>query len=561
MERAMQRRSFFTAVLTIRPMASTALLLALVLSSTSIWAQSEVRFLPEANSASTPDTALAQVLDQGQTLEAQRRWGEALSYYEKALREHPGQPVLEARLDLARLHFDLTRRYNDRSFRHSLTGLSITQVLDQYTEVMVKISSYYVGAPDWRALIDRGTTALDVALEDRLFREQNLPRTSNEDVATFRRELAAHVRQANIQSRHDARRLVAEVAQMGHSRLGLTPAAVVLEYLCGATSGLDPYSAYLTADQLREVYSQIDGNFVGLGVELKTSDGALLLVNIITGSPAERSGLVAGEKIIAVDGFTTAKLHTDEAAARLQGAEGTTVEVTVKGLDGQVRNVRVRREHVEVPSIESTAIIDQDYGIGYFKLTSFQKTTVRDLDAALWNLHRQGMRSLVIDLRGNPGGLLTASVEASDRFLTGGGIVSTKGRNPQEDFNYAAHKPGTWQVPLVVLIDGDSASASEIFAGAMRDNRRATLVGARSYGKGSVQGIFPLSQGGAGVRLTTASFYSPQGRPISKVGVQPDIVVRHAYKATDGGVSNQAAGKDATLEAAVRAARSQLASR
>lgn len=555
------RRSFFSArglsVGIFRHSIALAILLA-ALSVSTVRAQSQVRFLPEGANSASP---VAQVLDKGQTLESQRRWGEALTYYEEALREYPDQPALEARMELARLHFDLARRYTDRSFRDSLTGLSVAQALDQYTEVTTKIASYYVETPDWRKLVDRGTTALDVALEDRSFRETNLPRTTNEEIAAFRHELAQRVPRASIQSRQDARRIVAEVAQLAHQRMGLVPTAVVLEYLCGATSSLDPYSAYLTADQLKEVYSQIDGNFVGLGVELKTSDGALLLVNIIAGSPAERAGLLAGERIIAVDGFTTAKLNTDEAASRLQGAEGTTVEVTVLGLDRQVRNVKVRREHVEVPSIEGIRIVDADYGIGYFRLTSFQKTTVRDLDAALWNLHRQGMRSLIIDLRGNPGGLLTASVEAADRFLEAGGIVSTRGRNPQEDFNYASHKPGTWQVPLTVLIDGDSASASEIFAGAMRDNRRATVVGARSYGKGSVQGIFPLSQGGAGVRLTTAKFYSPQGRAISKVGVQPDIVVRQALKATEGGTQAPASREDAALEAALRAARSQLASR
>lgn len=553
-------RSFCTTVAIFRQSLFGILLLG-TLAVSSASGQSQIRFLPDPATASANVSPIAQVLDQGQTLESQRRWGEALNYYEEALREHPDQPALEARMELARVHFDLARRYSDRSFRESLTGLTLNQALDQYTEVTTKISTFYVETPDWRKLIDRGTTALDVALEDRAFREHNIPRTTNEEIASFRHELAQQIPRANVQSRQEARRLVAEVAQLAHQRIGLVPTAVVLEYLCGATSSLDPYSAYLTADQLREVYSQIDGNFVGLGVELKTSEGALLLVNIISGSPAERAGLKAGERIIAVDGFTTAKLNTDEAAARLQGAEGTTVEVTILGLDRQVRNVKVRREHVEVPSIEGTRIVDADYGIGYFRLTSFQKTTVRDLDTALWNLHRQGMRSLIIDLRGNPGGLLTASVEAADRFLEAGGIVSTRGRNPQEDFNYASHKPGTWQVPLTVLIDGDSASASEIFAAAMRDNRRATVVGARSYGKGSVQGIFPLSQGNAGVRLTTAKFYSPQGRAISKVGVQPDIVVRQVLKPTEGGEQVPATRDDAALEAALRAARSQLASR
>ena len=147
---------------------------------------------------------------------------------------------------------------------------------------------------------------------------------------------------------------------------------------------------------------------------------------------------------------------------------------------------------------------------------------------------RQGMRSLIIDLRGNPGGLLTARVEIADKFIADGGIVSTKGRSEQENFSYRAHRPGTWRVPLVVLIDGDSASASEIFAGAIKDSGRGKIVGIRSYGKGSVQGIFPLGKTGAGARLTTAKFYSPSGRAIANVGVTPDIDVRRATAVANG---------------------------
>jgi carboxyl-terminal processing protease len=183
-------------------------------------------------------------------------------------------------------------------------------------------------------------------------------------------------------------------------------------------------------------------------------------------------------------------------------------------------------------------------------------------------LHREGMKSLIMDLRGNPGGLLTASVEVADKFVDEGVIVSTRGRSPLEDYNYTAHKAGTWRVPLVVLIDGDSASASEIFAGAIRDHRRGNIVGQRSYGKGSVQGIFPLSIAGSGVRLTTAKFYSPGGHPISNVGVNPDIVVQRTAKlpaeSTTGDAAVAAAEEslgDTVLNAGIQAARRQTASR
>ena len=166
------------------------------------------------------------------------------------------------------------------------------------------------------------------------------------------------------------------------------------------------------------------------------------------------------------------------------------------------------------------------------------------------------MKSLIVDVRGNPGGLLTQSVEIADKFVTEGTIVSTRGRSPREDFDYKAHRTGTWRVSLVVLIDKDSASASEIFAGAIHDHRRGTIVGHRSYGKGSVQGIFPLRTGKAGVRLTTAKFYSPNGNPISNHGVHPDIAVRD-----DETVAGEDSESDPVLSAGIEAARQSVAQR
>ena len=309
-------------------------------------------------------------------------------------------------------------------------------------------------------------------------------------------------------------------------------------------------------------YSQIEGKFVGLGVELKAEDGALLIVHVIPGSPAEQAGIQANDRIVAVDGKSTAELSTDEAASMLTGAEGSWVRVTAYSPGSQPRVLNIRRENVEVPSLENVKIIDPDAGIAYILIPTFQKTTSRDLEAALWNLHRQGMRSLILDLRGNPGGLLTSSVEVADKFLMQGNIVSTRGRSPQETFNYQAHYPGTWRVPLVVLIDGDSASASEIFAGAIKDNNRGKIIGDTSFGKGSVQGIFHLGYAGAGIRLTTAKFFSPNGEPISHRGVEPHQKVQVVAKQTSDGLSNpDDSNGDPILEAGIEAARNRVAAR
>ena len=323
--------------------------------------------------------------------------------------------------------------------------------------------------------------------------------------------------------------------------------------------GLDDYSALLTGDQLRDVYSQIEGNFVGLGVELKGGAGGLEIVDVISGSPAEAAGIQSRDVIIEVDGHSTVDAATDTAAGLLSGPEGSIAQLVVTTPGRTPRRLSVRREHIEVPGIEDARIVDPKLGVAYLRLPSFQKGTASELDQSLWDLHAKGMRFLIVDLRGNPGGLLTASVEAADMFIQQGGIVSTKGRNPNEAFDYQAKRGGTWRVPLIVLIDGDSASASEIFAGAIRDHRRGVIIGEKSYGKGTVQGIFPLGSVGMGMRLTTAKFLSPSGREISKVGIQPHIVPRHAAKATEGAYAVDLRPADPVLEAAVSEAGNQLA--
>jgi carboxyl-terminal processing protease len=172
------------------------------------------------------------------------------------------------------------------------------------------------------------------------------------------------------------------------------------------------------------------------------------------------------------------------------------------------------------------------------------------------------MRALVLDLRGNPGGLLSAAVDVADLFLERGLVVATRGRSPEEDFNYSAGRPGTWRLPLVVLIDNDSASSSEIFAGAVRDHGRGTIVGSRSYGKGSIQGIFPLDSAGVGMRLTTAKFFSPRGLPYSGVGVEPHVPVHSVARPVDGqGIVSPPPADDVALAAGVEVARRGLLSR
>ena len=516
----------------------------------------EAQSLPASVSQSY--STVDDLIRKGQELERNLRWDEVLSYYEKALDSYPDHPVILRRMETAKIHYGIGRRYSDSSFVRCVRQLSEEDALKLYSEVLVKVSSHYVDQPSWQDLVDKGTHGTLVALHDNVFQNAHLENVPQDWVSNFQRDLNSRMSLQTVRSRQDSIEATRLAGRLARRHLGVAPAAIILEYTYHAILSLDDYSTYLTPNQLGELFSQIDGNFVGLGIELQSDNGALLIVKVIDGSPAKASGIMAGDRIIEVDGKPTKGLTTDQAASMLQGTEGSTVVTTVQAPNGSLRRVQVTRRRIDVPSIDNVKILDRQTGLGYFQLTTFQKTTAQELDKALWHLHRNGMKSLVMDLRGNPGGLLTTSVEVADRFIAGGKIVSTKGRSPDQNWTYSAHKSGTWQMPLIVLIDEDSASAAEIFAGAIRDHRRGYIVGNKSYGKGSVQSIFSLANAKSGLRLTTAKFYSPLGKPYSKIGVSPHIQVRTVAKPANGQLPQLTAENDPVIREALRLAKERF---
>jgi carboxyl-terminal processing protease len=533
-------------------------ILAVILGSSADVARVRAQVVTLAEPVPATDD-LATVFEKGSRLESERKWAEALSFYEEHLKLYPGRTDLQQRVAVARAHYDVARRYGDISYTSALSALSERDTLAIYDEVLLKIQANYVHQPRWQQLVHSGLTNLEVALSEPAFVEKNLAQMPVEQMAALQRELRQLVAARPVADRQQALVHVQSIGGTLKQRYGLPLQAVVMEFTSGAAAALDEYSGFLTGGQMDEVFSQIEGNFVGLGIELKTEPAGLLIVNLIADGPAALGGIQRGERIVAVDRKTIADTSADTLADLLRGVEGSLVEVVVHSAEGQPRTLRLARRRVEVPSVTDVKMLDAAAGIGYFKLTSFQKTTSRDVDAALWNLHGQGLRHLIIDVRGNPGGLLKASVDVADKFVMDGLIVSTRGRSTREDFDHRGQVAGTWRVPLVVLIDHDSASASEIFAGAIRDHQRGTVVGVTSYGKGSVQGIFPLAAANVGVRLTTAKWYTPAGQAISGEGVAPHIKVQIASRPVDG--TTQVAGDDAILKAGLQVVRDQLTAR
>ena len=297
--------------------------------------------------------------------------------------------------------------------------------------------------------------------------------------------------------------------------------------ISGMLAGLDPHSSYMDAKSFRDMQVQTRGEFGGLGIEVTMEDGLIKVVSPIDDTPASKAGILANDIITNLDDEAVQGLTLNQAVEKMRGPVNTKIRLKIirKGADNPIE-VTLVRDNIRVRSVRAHVEADD---IGYIRITTFNEQTTEGLKKEIGNLQTQigdKLKGFVIDLRNNPGGLLEEAVTVSDSFLERGEIVSTRGRNAEETQRRSAH-PGdlTKGKPVIVLINGGSASASEIVAGALQDHKRATLVGTRSFGKGSVQTIIPLGSGNGALRLTTARYYTPSGKSIQAKGIVPDIEV------------------------------------
>ncbi|MFZ0607554.1 MAG: S41 family peptidase [Xanthobacteraceae bacterium] len=296
----------------------------------------------------------------------------------------------------------------------------------------------------------------------------------------------------------------------------------------GMLSGLDPHSSYMDPKSFRDMQVQTRGEFGGLGIEVTMEDGLIKVVAPIDDTPAAKAGVMANDIITKLDNEEVQGLTLNQAVDKMRGPVNSKIKLTIvrKGAAKPIE-LTIMRDIIRVKSVRSHAEGDD---VGYIRITQFNEQTTDGLKQAINDLDTQlggdKVKGFIVDLRNNPGGLLDQAISVSDTFLDKGEIVSTRGRNPEETQRFNA-RPGdmTHGKPLIVLINGGSASASEIVAGALQDHKRATLIGTRSFGKGSVQTIIPLGAGNGALRLTTARYYTPSGRSIQAQGIKPDIEV------------------------------------
>ncbi len=303
------------------------------------------------------------------------------------------------------------------------------------------------------------------------------------------------------------------------------PKKLIYGAMGGMLKSLDPYSQFMDPDTYNEIKVETTGRFGGLGIEISIRDNLLTVIAPIDGTPAYNAGVKAGDKIVKINGELTREITLIDAVKKLRGEPGTTVNLTIlREGENKLLEFPIKRDIIKITSVKKFDVIKDN--IGYIRLVEFQEDTEKELNKALASLEGKKIGGLILDLRDNPGGLLNSAVDVSDKFLDNNEmIVSTRGRQKDQVMEFRAHNEGVpHNYPIVVLVNGGSASASEIVAGAIQDNKRGIVVGVKTFGKGSVQTVVPLSDGSA-LRITTAKYFTPSGRSIMNDGIDPDVVV------------------------------------
>ncbi len=334
------------------------------------------------------------------------------------------------------------------------------------------------------------------------------------------------VESVNAQSGYEELRIFTEVITL--IKKNYVDEVKTKDLITGAIKGminsLDPHSGYMTPDMYKEFQVETKGEFGGLGIQIGIKDNILTVIAPIEDTPAYKAGIKAGDRIIKISGEPTKDMGLHEAVSKMRGPKGTSVTITIMR-EGwkEPKDFTIIRDIIKIKSAKAKMLQD---GIGYIKLTQFQETTASELTSAIEALKKEGMVALILDLRNNPGGLLNSAVDVASQFLPPKKtVVYIKGRTGERQDYYTENKNPDTEIPMVVLVNQGSASASEIVAGALKDWSRAIVIGVQTFGKGSVQSLIPLSDG-SGLKLTTAKYYTPKGISIQGVGITPDIVVK-----------------------------------
>jgi carboxyl-terminal processing protease len=466
-----------------------------------------------------------QLLRRAEEFEAKQQWRDACAIYDQLLTQNRNALDIRDRYQKCLRHLHQVRRHREPSFRQALGNLKLpSQSLKIYEQVLEVLRAHYVEMPrtEPAELFRQGLLELRFALEDDAFTQEYLIGVKPEGLAAFAKVLREW-NSAGIQSRADARKQLFKIVESARDELGLAPAVVVFEFICGACNSLDEYTAYLTPTQLKEVQACLRGKSASIGLELAVLDQKIVICQVHPDGPAARL-LKVGDRLVRIDHQAVDPALPGEARARLRGDSGSTVEIEVMSSGDMLsRALRFERQPLLMPSVEVEP--EPRNGVGYIRILGFTETTPQELKDGILRLQGAGMKALILDLRGNPGGLFKSATEIAEMFLPEGLIVHTQSRQKEFNETVRSHNVNALNLPLVVLVDGETASSAEILAGALKENERARLIGQPTFGKGSIQWVVPLKSPASGVRITVARFISPSGQPYTGRGVIPHLLV------------------------------------
>lgn len=459
-------------------------------------------FIPLAARA-TNATGSEKMLREAAELEKKGDWRGAGEIYWRILgRDKQAAAAIRQKYLLCLRHVRLTSRHTDSDYRKRVQDLPLSRALTAYLETLGKLQANYVDKDkiDLMALYRHGIDELTIALNDPTFRQSYLADTESDAILEFAAKLKSTWGKEAFRLAADVRRAVKEIALSAQSALALKPSIVVMEFVCGACNALDERTGFLPPG---EEYTTHVGQLNSLGVIVARNDNLLFVEKVQAGSWASQMGFRPGDRVI----LKNRKDDKDEIGPL------TELDLLSRG--------ETSARTIKLPDSLASVFVDPEVtmeGIAYVQIAGFTKTTLEELDKALLELKMRGMQALVLDLRGNPGGLFPVAVQVAERFLPEGIIVSTQGQTSR---TFESHSGmSALNIPLYVLVDNDTASAAEVVAGALKENGRAKLIGLPTYGKGTIQTVLQLTDAG-GVRITLARFFTPLGQPYNGVGITP----------------------------------------
>jgi len=483
-------------------------------------------FAPSFSTAqSTPVNASVsfdQLQTQAQELELQGQWERAFQLYCRLLSMDRQQPGLRDRMFVCLRHVLQVRRHRDPSFQEKVLALPFTKALDLYAEVIFKLQGHYVdrdrSIPS--RLLQTGFDEFLTALNDPGFRRLHLAEQSEDTIRQFATLLRDAWATRTVRDSRDARTIVREVALAAQRDLRLVnPVIVVMEFMAGACNALDEYTAYLTPGQLLAEASRPLMELWSFGLQIAIRGDRLIIADVREDSLAQHTIIREGDQIVRINKTKLKNPTPEKVAEALRGANGF-IDLEFMPAEGAGPGYTIRIP-AQLPTVIGTSLLKD--GVGYVHLIGFRDSTLQELDDSILSLKGRGMKVLILDLRGNPGGLFLPAVQSAERFLGEGIIVTTQGQLDEFNKTYTSTTGMTAHAfPLIILVDGETASGAEILASAMKENQRAILIGTVTYGKGTIQVYRPVDSGA--VRITVARFYSPTGLPLSHQGVTPNIL-------------------------------------